>query len=920
MAKKKDTDLEKRKPARGLKQQAVEGVKKIKIQPLPFLAALLSGFFNVIKLSPSGLVRDGEKLVGAIGLGTTPSDRAQSLIVNALVRALADLFREQRPFPESATPPDMDRMRAAFEETVGEGEIEIDRAFFRRPAALPLLQKIAAPLEGWLAANGAPAPDSRNIVRRLPAYFTYALHEEWRARPADYKPLLDALDTPFDQAAERERAWERYAARLQRQINEPMFGETFGIVHVFVPLCGYFEAEVEEPEVGARRSRAASDEKLRGRNERENRRVVVDLAEELTTWVERAEKKSAVRVIAGGPGSGKSSFAKMFAAQLAAKGTRVLYVPLHLIDPEKDLETAIGRFVREQELLPENPLLPVEQEPPMLLLLDGLDELAMQGKASAEVAQKLIEEALRYVDRRNHGETRIQVLFGGRDVVVDTSRGALREPGQVLHLLPYHVADEARGAYVDTRALLLVDRRNIWWRNYGLAKGDEHTAMPRTLQRSDLDELTSQPLLGYLIALSFARGKVDFSKPDDVDLNAIYQDLIGSVHERDYAGARLPDVRHLSTEQFTQLLEEVALATWHGDGRSTTAKAIHAACTRSGLTAFLDAFEESAEAGAARLLTAFYFRQGAGRTEGEPTFEFTHKSFREYLTARRIVGALERIEEEMALRESKPGRGWSLRQGLGYWAEICGPAALERYVVSFLFGEIRREKTIAVKWQNMLAEMIGDMLQEGMPMEALSPRPPYVEEARQARNAEEALLVCMGTCAVVSQSLSEIEWDEPTTFGTWRARLVGQSPFLALADQWLVLLSLVGQDLESAYLRGANLVGANLDGANLVGAHLQSAVLRGAHLESALLRGARLGGADLQGADLRGADLRGADLENANLVDADLRGAHLQSADLRGADLRGADLKGADLEGVKLAGAKLEGAKLEGAQTNFRTR
>ena len=913
MAKKKDTDLEKRKPVRGLKQKAVEGAKQIKIQPLPFVAALLSGVFNVIKLSPSGLVRDSEKLVGALGLGTTPSELTQSLIVNALVRALADLFREQYPFPESAAPPDMDRVRAAFKETVGEGEIEIDRAFFKRPAALPLLEKIAAPLEGWLAASGASAPDARNIVRRLPAYFTYALHEEWRARPADYKPLLDALDTPFDQAAERERAWERYAARLQRQVNEPMFGETFGIVHVFVPLCGYFEEEAEDPEVGARRSRPAPDEKLRGRNEGGVRRVVVDLAEELITWVERAEKKGAVRVIVGGPGSGKSSFARMLAAQLAAKGTRVLYVPLHLIDPEKDLENAIGRFVREQDLLPENPLLPVEQEPRMLLLLDGLDELAMQGKASAEVAQKLMEEALRYVDRRNHGGTRIQVLFGGRDVVVDTSRGALREPGQVLHLLPYHVADEARDAYVDMRKLLALDRRDIWWRNYGLAKGGEHTAMPKTLQRSDLDELTSQPLLGYLIALSFARGIVDFSKPDDVDLNAIHQDLISSVHERDYAGARLPDVRHLSTEQFTQLLEEVALATWHGDGRSTTAKAIHAACTRSGLTALLDVFERNATTGSARLLSAFYFRQCSGQRDGEPRFEFTHKSFCEYLMAKRISRALQRIEEEFALRESTPGRGWSTREALKHWAELLGPTEIDSEVLRFFLGEMSHAgKWIARKCQIALVRMIDELLLEGMPMEMLAFRPAYFEETRRARNAEEGLLACLGACARPFSFRSEVAWPGPAAFCGWLARLNNQAqPIVPLVRGWLGGLVLDRQNLSGASLEGANFVKASVKRAILVRANLE-----GANLASADLGRARLMDANLQGASLRYADLSGANLEGANLEGADLQHADLRKALLVNVRLKGANLEGANLEGASLVRADLRDARLEGARVH----
>jgi hypothetical protein len=42
---------------------------------------------------------------------------------------------------------------------------------------------------------------------------------------------------------------------------------------------------------------------------RKKRRAVVMLEEELDAWLERADPSDAVRVLAGGPGAGKSSFA-----------------------------------------------------------------------------------------------------------------------------------------------------------------------------------------------------------------------------------------------------------------------------------------------------------------------------------------------------------------------------------------------------------------------------------------------------------------------------------------------------------------------------------------------------------------------------------------------------------------------------------
>lgn len=893
-------------------ERPIHALKKpVRLKPLAFVTALAKGIFDVATLNPTGAADDAEKLVSAVGVHTTPGELAWDLVIKAIVRALKDLFREQRPFSDAAAPPDIEQLRAGLEKELGDdSEMEIDRAFFGRPATLQFLDRVAAPLERWLSASGASAPDARNIVRRLPSYFTYALHEEWRERSAAYKPLLEALDSPFVGADDRERAWERYFARLQRQINEPMFGEAFGIVHVHVSLCAFIEEEEQDADTDkAPRTVGAP---------RERRRVIVDLQEELSAWVERGAQHEAIRVIAGGPGSGKSSFAKMFAAQLAAEGKRILYVPLHLIDAEKDLQTAIGAFVCEQGILPYNPLDPSENEPRVLLLLDGLDELAMQGKASADIAQKLIKQIQRYVANRNHTETRIQVLLGGRDVVVDLTRADLREPRQVLHLMPYYLTVEERIGYIDAKGLLAADLRDTWWHNYGLATGAPHERMPQALRRSDLDEITPQPLLSYLVALTFARGRIDFSQDSEVDRNAIYQDLIRAVHDRVHAGKRrLPDVRHLSVDEFTQLLEEVALATWHGDGRTTTLSAIDAYCTQSGLKQVLGAFEKSAEAGDTRLLAAFYFRRGQGRREGERTFEFTHKSFREYLTARRIARALERIDAKLTQRQSTPGPVWGEREALAHWVEIAGRTRMDEDVLRFVSGEARcAGQERAAAWQRQLARLISHMLREGMPMEALKSRSSYAEEARQAGNAEESLLVCMGACAKTSGGLSKVEWPEPASFCKWLWRLVGPpSTGSKIATKFLCQLDLSGQLLWSSILRRANLQGANLQGVNPDGplAVFHGADLGGAELQGANLLGANFLGANFRDANLRGADLRGANLRDAHLENANLQGANLQAAKLQGANLSGAHLEDADLAGAELRGAHLKNAKFKGA-------
>jgi hypothetical protein len=72
----------------------------------------------------------------------------------------------------------------------------------------------------------------------------------------------------------------------------------------------------------------------------------------------------------------------------------------------------------------------------------------------------------------------------------------------------------------------------------------------------------------------------------------------------------------------------------------------------------LNKFQEGVREGITQLLAAFFLRQYGQLPSGNPTFVFAHKSFGEYLTARRIVRATERVIREQKRRDENPGEGW----------------------------------------------------------------------------------------------------------------------------------------------------------------------------------------------------------------------------------------------------------------------
>jgi uncharacterized protein YjbI with pentapeptide repeats len=746
-------------------------------------------------------------------------------------------------------------------------------------------------------------------------------------------------------------------------------------------------------------------------NEERVERIAVDLEEFLDNWVEKADAQDAMRVISGGPGSGKSSFARMFAARQAEKQKRrVLFVPLHRFDLSNDLIDAIKVFVELDGFLPHNPLDQKDGDPRLLIIFDGLDELSMQGKLAAEAAQNFVHEVLRKVDRLNLRDARLKVLITGRDLSVQVNESNLRRPQQILHLLPYYLPRpapppvpyllpdtvdeittwesseevfeiievakqvESRPEFIDQGGAVWLDQRQLWWRAYGEVSGRHYYRMPKELDRGELREVTAQPLLNYLVALSFDSGGMKVS--EETNVNSIYDDLLKSVYKRVWANYQHPALEGIQQDQFVRILEEIAIATWHSDGRSATLKQIETQCDKNGLRPLLEKFKVGAKEGVSRLLMAFYFRQSQMRLAYDETFEFTHKSFGEYLTARRVVRGIQRIDEALQHRSESFETGWDEREALTFWLNICGPKALDEYLINFIQNEINlNDQSNVLKWQKTLGRLISFALRRGMPTDRLEPRPIYQEEARRARNAEEALLVLSNTCAQRTEVLTEVDWPSSTAFSEWLARLTGQRKdyqngrpletlsHINLSNCILILKDLFGADLHKsnltesnlyeanlveadleetilenanlsradlvrAYLIGSNCAGANFQKANLENSFLQEAnfrgaTLKGANLQNALALKAFFDYADLEGANLEGINLSGASMQRANLLGASLKGANLHGASLRHASLEGANfqfaslrnanLEGANLKGVRFLGANLHGAYLEGA-------
>ena len=262
-----------------------------------------------------------------------PNEVAWLWISRSLARAVAALIAELPKAHRERCPTNINEISETLAATLQGEEISLEREVFYNPKKAPFLRIFQGPLSQWLQKFGLDAAAAATIAGRLPGYFAVALDREWLERPDEYRSVKDALDGPASAAAQLEGAWRAHFGRLQKEIDKPVFDEPFGLDQIYVWPRAYYEEKLppdhDKPDYkDFRRART--------------KRRAFWLKDELLKWLETDNPKDALRVISGGPGSGKSSFTKMLAAELAKQHRWVLRIPLCLLDLQRSWDE--GRY------------------------------------------------------------------------------------------------------------------------------------------------------------------------------------------------------------------------------------------------------------------------------------------------------------------------------------------------------------------------------------------------------------------------------------------------------------------------------------------------------------------------------------------------------------------------------------------------
>ena len=814
-------------------------LKSIKIKNWKGLIINISkSFFNLVTLNWDKVVKSIPEVIKHLGLETTEDELAWLLISKAMLKSIHNFIDNNR----NHLPPNYEEdFNFTIKNLIWDTELncnfKFDLDFIMAPEDSIIVKNLQKFMIDWFILCGkVNKKKATDIVAEFPAFFTVALNNELHSSKDFYNPLTESFKkTLFSNAAQSTIDWINYRNKLIAQVEEPLLGEPYSLSQLYIPLNAYYFDE-------------------------NNFATTTQIDKYLLNWVNICDKNNDIKIISGGPGSGKSSLAKMFAKQLALKHKKVLYIPLHLIDIDgENVIKAINNYLNDCGF--NN--FPLDNPNDLTVIFDGLDELTLLGGTYIDAAKKLVIKIQKYIHLKNYSRFCVRALFAGRTVVSQSLELYFNKSQQQIFLLPYCIPKEERNQYNDDNGLLQNDLRNQWWINYGKLTSENYKSAPNFSHNKKIEEISSQPLLNYLLALVYCEKPKTFF--ENTNINKIYSTIVDKVYRRGYEPNKLFPNFNISPKDFFQALETIAVAAWHEKGRTVTLNEISSYNSTSEFKLNLNSFQNNSKKnGALNMLAMFYFRQVKdAKRRGDELFEFTHNSFREYLTATRITSTLNYIQENFFDANNDQN---SKEKALFVWYRLCSKTAMDSDLFEFLKNEIALKYAtnpdLVLKWQTTLCKLIELVASSGYPLEKnftdLFKLDTLKNTNNLTRNAEEALLVVHSACANSTNECLFIDWNY-TTAGEWLMRLRGQRTtwkiflYSCLNHLYLSNCDLMYNDFSTANFFGANLTNAKLYNSDLTDADFTNATLINTNLDNTNLLGATFNGANTKNLQYKGA-------------------------------------------------------------------
>ncbi|MBD2245570.1 pentapeptide repeat-containing protein [Nostoc sp. FACHB-888] len=673
---------------------------------------------------------------------------------------------------------------------------------------------------------------------------------------------------------------------------------------------------------------------------------------ELEAWVkailnELDAKHKQVLFIQGEAGRGKSVFCRMFAdwvrRELHPSFTPILIRLRDLRVLKDNLTDTLENYLQHLDFVTSDSGWLTDKNTRFLFLLDGFDELLLEGRASGG-----LKEFLGQVEDFQKGQLcHHQFLVTGRPLALQGIERFLSQTKSLKRVELQPMNDSLR---------------QIWMEKWAVAAQVNKSEFEEFLQACPdevKDNLAREPLLLYLLARMHRDNRLNlemFVGADGIKAKIrIYDEAVKWVLEKQRDSENQNDNSRLTgfeSEDLRQFLTEAALCVVQSGNESARVTMLETRLKHSNNPAaklIQQARQENSleknqqDKLLNNLLTAFYIKPASGDKGG--SVKFVHKSFSEFLFAERLLESFVDWTTKVSKRQREEDLVTTFAMERQIY-DLLGYGNLTLEIVEYLMGLLaessefheverlcqlfQRLEDFYFRWCDGEFIDAEDVNHPQMKKKQLREQLPERENHLGLRQVD----VCTGLNVMIllfelyryAQTKDDLKdkisfhpCGKPDTdqFDLERLlRIIGYSHCLSVfafnSNLRLFLrdTDLSRADLSNADLSNADLISANLSRANLWGANLSYADLRFVNLSYADLNFVNLIDANLSDADLSNADLISANLVSANLSGANLSGANLVSANLSRANLSGTNLSGANLSGANLSGANLSSANL----------
>ena len=349
--------------------------------------------------------------------------------------------------------------------------------------------------------------------------------------------------------------------------------------------------------------------------------------------LEDSGKKDKVIFIQAGPGRGKSVFCRMFAdwvrQHLHPKLTPILIRLRDIETFEQSFEKTLEDALKTTRFVSNDPGWLADRNTRYLFLLDGFDELRMEGRASGGV-ERFIQQVGKFQERSQGEETGHRVILTGRTLAL---QGISYLPPNLERVKLLEMDDELQQQWLDNwQRVVDPDPVEAEAKTKAFKQFLQADKCPQEVK----EELAREPLLLYLLAKMHRDEQIkedDFQQAKGTESKIlIYEKSLEWVLKEQRGELTQYKITGLKIDDLRRILTEAGLCVVQSGGEYAKVKMIETRLEKddpaaAGIIKTLR--KQSGEKALTTALGVFYLRPAAGERGGG--VEFYHKSFSEFL-------------------------------------------------------------------------------------------------------------------------------------------------------------------------------------------------------------------------------------------------------------------------------------------------